>query len=91
MDVFGGKYHQINRKPTSRTAKSGPRGTEIKRLAAMAQDMGCVVESVDYTNTMDPDLPVERLLQVLARETRRIRAGGFEYGWLRFAGGLRNC
>jgi pimeloyl-ACP methyl ester carboxylesterase len=48
--------------------ESGPRGTKIKRLAAMAEDMGCAVESVDYTDTMDPDLRVERLLEVLAGE-----------------------
>ena len=48
--------------------ESGPWGTKIKRLAAMAEDMGCAVESVDYTDTMDPDLRVERLLAVLAEE-----------------------
>ena len=30
--------------------------------------MGCVVESIDYTDTMDPDLRAERLLEVLAEE-----------------------
>jgi alpha/beta superfamily hydrolase len=30
--------------------------------------MGCAVESVDYTDTVDPDLRVERLLEVLAEE-----------------------
>ena len=48
--------------------ESGPRGTKIQRLAAMAETMGCVVDSVDYTDTMDPDLRVERLLEVLAEE-----------------------
>jgi len=48
--------------------ESGPWGTKIKRLAAMAEEMGCAVESVDYTDTMDPDLRVERLLSVLAEE-----------------------
>jgi pimeloyl-ACP methyl ester carboxylesterase len=48
--------------------ESGPRGTKIKRLAAMAEDLGCAAESVDYTDTMDPDLRVERLLEVLAEE-----------------------
>ena len=49
--------------------ESGPRGTKITRLVAMAEDMDCAVESVDYTDTMDPDLRVERLLEVLADET----------------------
>jgi predicted alpha/beta-hydrolase family hydrolase len=48
--------------------ESGPWGTKIKRLAAIAEDVGCVVDSIDYTNTMDPDLRVEHLLQVLAEE-----------------------
>jgi len=48
--------------------ESGPWGTKIKRLAVIAEERGCSVESVDYTDTMDPDLRVERLLEVLARE-----------------------
>ena len=48
--------------------ESGPWGTKIKRLAKIAEHMGCGVESIDYTDTMDPDLRVERLLGVLARE-----------------------
>lgn len=48
--------------------ESGPWGTKIKRLAAIAENMGYVVDSIDYTNTMDPDLRVEHLLQVLANE-----------------------
>jgi alpha/beta superfamily hydrolase len=30
--------------------------------------MGCGVDSIDYTDTMDPDLRFERLLGVLAKE-----------------------
>jgi len=48
--------------------ESGPWGTKIKRLAVIAEERSCTVESVDYTDTMDPDLRVERLLEVLARE-----------------------
>lgn len=48
--------------------ESGPWGTKIKHLAAMAEEMGCTVESVDYMDLMDPDLRVERLLEVLAGE-----------------------
>ena len=46
--------------------ESGPQGTKIKRLAALAEDMGCAVESIDFTNTMDPDLRVDRLREDLA-------------------------
>ncbi len=48
--------------------ESGPWGTKIKRLAKIAEGMGCAVESIDYTDLMDPDLRVERLLEVLAME-----------------------
>jgi len=46
--------------------ESGPWGTKIKRLAEIARNKGCAVESVDYTDLVDPDLRVERLLEVLA-------------------------
>jgi len=48
--------------------ESGPWGTKIKRLAAIAMELGCDVDSIDYTDTMDPDLRVERLLTVLDKE-----------------------
>ncbi len=49
--------------------ESGPWGTKIKHLAKIAEDMGSViVESIDYTDTMEPDLRVVRLLEVLAQE-----------------------
>jgi len=48
--------------------ESGPWGTKIKCLAVIAEEMGCAVESIDYTDTMDPDLRVERLLEVLTEE-----------------------
>lgn len=49
--------------------ESGPWGTKIKRLAEIAESMGYAVNSVDYTDLMDPDLRVERLIEVLAEET----------------------
>ena len=48
--------------------ESGPWGTKIKRLAKIAESMDCAVESIDYTDLMDPGLRVERHLEVLARE-----------------------
>ena len=48
--------------------ESGPWGTKIKRLAEIAEEKGYAVESIDYTDTMDSDLRVERLLEVLAEE-----------------------
>ena len=29
--------------------ESGPWGSKIKRLAGIAEDLGCAVESIDYT------------------------------------------
>ncbi len=43
-----------------------PRGTKIKRLAKTADSIGCTVKNFDYTEMMDPDPHVERLLEVLA-------------------------
>ena len=48
--------------------ESGPWGTKIKRLAAIAMELGCDVDSIDYTDTMDPDIRVERLLTALNKE-----------------------
>lgn len=48
--------------------ESGPWGSKIKRLADVAKAHGLGVESIDYSDTFDPDLRVERLLKVLAGE-----------------------
>ena len=49
--------------------ESGPWGSKIKRLAAIATEQGCEVASVDYTATKDPDLRVEQLLEILKDES----------------------
>jgi len=48
--------------------ESGPWGTKITRLSAIATEFGCGIDSIDYTDTMDPDLRVEHLLTVLKQE-----------------------
>ena len=45
--------------------ESGPWGSKIKRLAAIAEEYGYQVDSIDYTGMADPDLRVERLLSRL--------------------------
>ncbi|PHS32715.1 MAG: alpha/beta hydrolase [Methylophaga sp.] len=45
--------------------ESGPWGSKIKRLANVAKEQGYSVESIDYSDILDPDLRVERLLNVL--------------------------
>ncbi len=60
--------------------ESGPWGTKIKRLAGIAQDLGYTVESIDYTDLMDPDLRVERLLEVLTAEEDSFVLAGSSMG-----------
>ncbi|UZE97780.1 YqiA/YcfP family alpha/beta fold hydrolase [Alkalimarinus alittae] len=48
--------------------ESGPWGSKIKKLAEIARQHGCAVDSIDYTDMMDPDLRVERLLRLLESE-----------------------
>ncbi len=48
--------------------ESGPWGTKIRYMAELAKDRGFAVESIDYSDLDDPDLRVERLLEVLRRE-----------------------
>lgn len=48
--------------------ESGPWGTKIKRLAATAQALGFAVDSIDYSDSMDPDVRVQRLHQHLHGE-----------------------
>ena len=49
--------------------ESGPWGTKITRLAEIARARECDVDSIDYTDTMDPDRRVERLREALAGES----------------------
>ena len=48
--------------------ESGPWGSKIHRLASIASEHGCTVESIDYTDLMDPDQRVERLRDILNKE-----------------------
>jgi len=60
--------------------ESGPWGTKIKRLAEITERRGHAVESIDYTDTMDPDLRVERLLDALTRERDKYLLVGSSMG-----------
>lgn len=48
--------------------ESGPWGNKITRLANIAKDQGFSVESIDYSDILDPDLRVERLKSILKNE-----------------------
>jgi hypothetical protein len=39
--------------------ESGPWGSKIKRLANIAKELGYSVDSIDYSDILDPDLRVE--------------------------------
>lgn len=60
--------------------ESGPWGAKIKRLAAIAQSYGCEVDSIDYTDTLDPDKRVERLLCELNRHNDDVVLVGSSMG-----------
>ena len=48
--------------------ESGPWGRKIKVLADIAMRRGFVVESIDYTDSLDPDVRVKRLDDYLSKE-----------------------
>lgn len=48
--------------------ESGPWGSKIKRLAAVAETHGYSVNSINYSDTVDPDVRVQRLLSILQEE-----------------------
>lgn len=45
--------------------ESGPWGTKIRALAAIAKAAGCFVESVDFRHTMDPAERVQHLVEAV--------------------------
>lgn len=60
--------------------ESGPWGFKIRRLAKIAQDLDCSVESIDYTDSLDPDFRIERLLGVLSDENEDFALVGSSMG-----------
>ncbi len=60
--------------------ESGPWGTKITRLAEIARSRGFGVDSIDYSDTMDPDRRVERLLAALAGEREAFVLAGSSMG-----------
>ncbi|MCL1067220.1 alpha/beta hydrolase [Shewanella olleyana] len=45
--------------------ESGPWGSKITRLANIAKEYGCDVDSIDYTDTLDSKVRIERLVNIL--------------------------
>ena len=50
--------------------ESGPWGTKIQALAAVAKELACEVESIDYQGIDDPDQRVQKLKNFLTAETQ---------------------
>jgi predicted esterase len=48
--------------------ESGPWGSKIKALAAIAEEHGCSIDSIDYQNIPDADQRAERLVEYLEQE-----------------------
>ncbi len=60
--------------------ESGPNGSKIQHLAAIAKQRGCTTLSIDYTDTQDPDLRVQRLTEKLGAESGRFLLVGSSMG-----------
>ena len=67
--------------------ESGPWGTKIKRLAALAQVRGLSVDSVDYRGMDDPEARVRKLVDAVQASgaERYIRAGSSLGGYVSVA------
>ena len=60
--------------------ESGPWGTKITALAALARKRGLRVESPDYTSSMDPDTRVRQLLAQCDRRGKCLLLAGSSMG-----------
>ncbi len=62
--------------------ESGPWGSKILALAAIAQDMGYDVESLDYSSTFDPAKRVGMLVASCEKRAPDLLAGSSMGGWV---------
>jgi pimeloyl-ACP methyl ester carboxylesterase len=60
--------------------ESGPWGSKIKRLAKVAQAHGCITDSIDYSDQLNPDRRVERLIKTLNNQSEDIILVGSSMG-----------
>jgi len=60
--------------------ESGPWGGKITAMAAVARDLGCAVESVDYRGVDDPLARVEMLIAAASRVPKPIALVGSSMG-----------
>lgn len=60
--------------------ESGPWGRKIKAMAEIAKAKSCNVESVDYSDTLDPEIRANRLIEKLKLERSGIVLVGSSMG-----------
>jgi surfactin synthase thioesterase subunit len=60
--------------------ESGPWGSKITRLANVAKEQGLRVDSIDYSDILDPDTRVERLLSLWGCEQEQYLLVGSSMG-----------
>jgi len=60
--------------------ESGPWGSKITAMAELAKSLGFSVDSIDYSDTMDPDVRANRLSKILQKETEPIVLVGSSMG-----------
>jgi predicted esterase len=60
--------------------ESGPWGAKIRRLASVAEQLSCAVDSIDYTDLINPDQRVERLSALLQQESEPVILVGSSMG-----------
>ena len=60
--------------------ESGPRGGKIEYLSRLAEQHGCRVLSIDYTDLADPDERVKRLVSIDFGEHSRLILAGSSMG-----------
>lgn len=60
--------------------ESGPWGSKIRCLAEVAKARGIGVKSIDYTDLMNPEKRVERLVETLKTETDEVLLVGSSMG-----------
>jgi predicted esterase YcpF (UPF0227 family) len=60
--------------------ESGPWGSKITRLTNIAKEQVFSVDSIDYSDIVDPDLRVERLINILEKEEKDFLLFGSSMG-----------
>ena len=71
--VCNAKRIEIMKVYFSHGKESGPWGSKIQRLASIASEHGCTVDSIDYTDLMDPRKGARKGAGYVLQKRGRIR------------------